>query len=381
MRSTPLPRTEFAVTENLIYLNHAATGVPPRCVQAACAEFLRAQASGGVLGSFPYELRFAEFRQRIASFVGARANEIALLRNTSEAANSLAAGLDLRSGDEVLLPDDEFPANVLPWLALRSRGVAVRFIETARERITPDVLRSVMTSRTRVVALSWVSFADGYRHDLAALAEVAHERGALLCVDAIQGLGVFPIDVAATGIDAFYGGGQKWMLALQGIAYLYVTPHLLDRLEVAFPGWRAMENMWDFLDYDQRFVADASRFEGGTLNTIGALSLGVAVEFLAKHDRVAVAEHVLALTDRLADGFANAGAVLVSLRGDAISSGIVTCVVPEKDPVEIGRALQRQGIVTTYRASGIRVSPHAYNTFDEIDALLAGLRGLSRVSR
>ncbi len=367
---TPLPRSEFPVAERVAYLNHAATGVLPRCTQEACAQFLRAQSEGAVIGTWPYELKLPEFRERLADYIGARGREIAFLRNTSEGANILALGLNLQPGDEVILPDDEFPANAVPWVALRSRGVKVRFIETARERMTPDVLRRSMTAQTRVVTLSWVSFADGYRHDLAALASIAHERGALLCVDAIQGLGAFPTDVHAMDVDALYGGGQKWMLALQGSAYIYVAPRLHERLSVAFPGWRALENMWDFLNYDQPYVRDAAKFEGGTPNLIGVLSLATSVDFLQRYDRAAVAAHVLALTDHLAEGLKRAGASVLSARGEGVSSGIVTFALPGQDPIELGKTLQRDGIVTTYRANGIRVSPHGYNTFDEIDALL-----------
>lgn len=358
------------MTERVAYLNHAATGVLPRETRDACAAFLTAQSEGAVLGTWPYELRLPEFRDRLGALLGASGKDVALLRNTSEAANVLALGIDWKPGDEIVLPDDEFPANAVPWLALRNRGVNVRFIRTAHERMTPDVLRRTIGDRTRVVTLSWVSFADGYRHDLAALAEVAHGRGALLCVDGIQGIGAFPVDVRATGVDAFYGGGQKWMLALQGVAYLYVAPSLQERLGVGAPGWRALADMWDFLNYDQPWVADASRFEGGTPNLVGVLSLASSAEFLLRYDRTAIGEHVLALTDRLCDGLARAGATVRSQRGNGVSSGIVTFDVPKRDPIELGKRLQHAGVVTTYRANGIRVSPHGYNTFDEIDALL-----------
>ncbi len=369
-RVTPLPRSEFAVADRLVYLNHAATGVLPRCTRGALEAFLRAQAEGGVLGTFPYELRMPEFRTAIARFIGASGDEIAFLRSTSEAANVLALGFDWREGDEVVLCDNEFPANAIPWLALRRRGVVVRTIETARERMTPDVLERTITARTRVVTVSWVSFEDGYRHDLVALAEIAHRHGAYLCVDGIQGLGALPVDVGAAGVDAFYGSGAKWMLALQGVAFLHVGAALRDRLALGMPGWRSMSDMWDFLNYEQPYGADASRFEGGTPNFLGALSLASSVEFFEQHDREAIAAHILALTDHLVDGLQRMGARIAAPRGKGVSSGIVTFTLPGRDSVEIGRALQREGIVTTYRASGIRVAPHGYNTLAEIESLL-----------
>jgi cysteine desulfurase/selenocysteine lyase len=349
--------------------------VIPRCTRKEIEGFAAAQSERAGPGVWPYELRLPEYRERVARFIGAKPEEIAILGNTSDGANVLALGLDWKAGDEIVLNDNEFPANAIPWLALRSRGVGIRFIETARERMTPDALRRAITPRTRVVALSWVSYADGYRHDLAALGEIAHRAGALLCVDAIQGLGAFRVNVREAGVDAFFGGGQKWLLALQGIAYLYLKAELLDRVAVAMPGWRSVRDMWDFfpLKFDQPYVAGASRFEGGTPSFLGALALASSADFLGRHDGNEIAAHVLALTDRLVEGLRSAEAEIVSERGEGVSSGIVTFNLPGQDPVALGKALQRQNIIVTARANGIRVAPHGYNTFEEIDSLLDAL--------
>ncbi len=379
---TPLPRAEFAVTERYTYLNHAAVGVLPRSTQHALDAFIAAHATGGVMGVFPYEAKMPEYRERIGRFLGASGAEIAVLRNTSDGANAIALGLDWQPGDEVILADNEFPANAIPWLALRARGVHVRLVRSDRERLTPAVLRAQMTPRTRVVAVSWVSFADGYRHDLAALAEIAHAGDALFCVDAIQGLGAFPLDVRALGIDALYGGGAKWMLALQGVGFLYVREALIERLGVGAPGWRSMHDVWAFLDYEQPYASDATRFEGGTANFIGALSLASSIELLERAGTARIAEHVLMLTDRLVDGLLRAGAELHTLRGPGISSGIVTFSMPGCESIALGKALQQaDGIVTTWRASGIRVAPHGYTTTEEIDHLVDALPRHARALR
>jgi cysteine desulfurase / selenocysteine lyase len=369
--STPLPRNEFAVTQRYVYLNHAAVGVLPQSTVTAVETFARAHGGGGVLGTYPYEARIPEFRARIAEFVGAAPADIAFVANTSAGANAVAVGLDWQPGDEVVLCDNEFPANAVPWLALRRRGVAVRLLRAERQRLTADVLRSELSTKTRVVAVSWVSYADGYRHDLSSLAETAHAAGAILCVDAIQGAGVFPLDVTREGVDALYCGAAKWLLGLQGVAFLFVRTQLAERLDVAMPGWRSMLDIWDFANYDQPYATDLSRFEGGTPNFVGALSLATSIDFLQRYGGPpAVAGHVLALTDRLCEGLQRSGAKLSTLRGEGISSGIVTFSMPGRDSVALGRALQRHGIVTTYRANGIRVAPHGYTTAGEIDRLL-----------
>jgi selenocysteine lyase/cysteine desulfurase len=369
--STPLPREEFGVTERYVYLNHAAVGVLPKSSAAALETFVLAQAGAGVLGTWAYEDRMPQIRAAIARFIGGRQNEIAVVRNSSDGANAIACGIDWQPGDEAILCDNEFPANAIPWVALRRRGVNVRVLSTARERLTETVLAREISPRTKVVTVSWVSYGDGYRHDLRALAEVAHRHGALLCVDGMQAVGAFPIDVRAEGVDALYLGAAKWMLSLQGVGFLYMREGLIDTLTLAAPGWRSMRDMWDFENYGQPYIADASRFEGGTPSFLGALSIESAIALIERCGGAgAIAAHVLGLTDRLCDGLQRLGATIASLRGETTSSGIVTFSLPGADGVELGRALQAKGIVTTHRASGIRVAPHGYNTTEEIDRLL-----------
>lgn len=368
--STPLPRELFAVTKKLAYLNHAAVGVLPQPAADALHTFIDAHAGAGVLGVAPYEAKMPAYRRAVGAYLGASGDEIAIVRNTSEGAAILASSIEWKPGDEIVISDNEFPANATPWLGLRRLGVNVRLVETQRHRLTPDVLRSMMTARTKVVAVSWVSFADGYRHDLAALAEAAHEGGALLCVDAIQGLGAFSLDVRKLGIDALYCGGAKWMLALQGVAFLYVAAQHIDRLAPLAPGWRSVEDIWDFLNYDQPLAANASRYEGGTPNFLGALSLAQSVEIFQHYGTQAIEDHVLALSDRLAEGLLRIGATLAAPRTPGTTSGIVTFTLPDTDSVALGRTLQHAGFVTTYRATGVRVAPHGYTTAEEIDAFV-----------
>lgn len=374
--STPLPRSEFAVTERYTYFNHAAVGVLPRGTREAIDGFVRAHAEGGVMGTYSYEAKMPQYRDRIGRFIGSSGEEIAILRNTGDGANVVALGLDWKPGDEIVLGDNEFPSNALPWLALRRHGVKIVLVHAAQTRLTPDALRAAMTPRTRVVAVSWVSFADGYRHDLAELAAVAHAGGALFCVDVMQALGAFPLDVRACDIDVAYAGGAKWLLALQGVSFVYVRSGLIDRLALGAPGWRSAANMWDFLDYDQPYVETASRFEGGTPNFVGALSLERSIDLIERAGPAHVAKHVLMLTDRLVEGLLHQGAEVLSPRGNGISSGIVTFRVPGIDSIELGRAIQHRGAITTWRNNGIRVAPHGYNTPDEIDLFLSLLKGV-----
>jgi cysteine desulfurase / selenocysteine lyase len=373
--ATPLVRETFELAPGLVYLNHAATGVLPVATRDALHAFIDDHAARGVLGTAPREMQVPAYRRRIAAFFGGRGEEIALLRNTNDGATILAQGFDLQPGDEIVTGANEFGANAYPWLALRERGVVVRFIDAPRERMTPDVLRRTLTPRTKLVTTSWVTFDDGYRHDLAALAEVAHAHGALFVVDGIQGLGAFPLDVRAAGIDALYGSGAKWLMALQGIGFLWLRAELLDRVAVRLPGWRSVADCWNFLDYAQPLVPDASRYEGGTANFIGALSLATSMDVLAAAGIERIGAHVLALTDRLVEGLRLQGCTVRSDRScEAVKSGIVTFLREGEDSIALGKRLQKAGFCTTYRQSGIRVAPHGYNTAAEIDAFVDALR-------
>jgi len=370
----PLAASSFALDSGLTYFNHAAAGVLPVATRDALRAMIEDHAAHGVIGTAPRELELPAYRLAIAEFVGGRRDEVALLRNTSEGATILAQGLDLGPGDEVITGANEFGANAYPWMALQQRGVAVTLIDAPRERMTPDVLRRTISSRTRVVSVSWVTFDDGYRHDLAALAEVAHAAGALFVVDVMQGLGAFPLDVSAAGVDAVYAGGAKWLMALQGVGFLWLRAELLDRVALRLPGWRSVADIWNFLDYAQPPAPGATRYEGGTVNILGALSLAASIGVLTEAGVERIGAHVLALTDRLVDGLLQQGwQVLGDRSREDVKSGIVTFRRQNVDPIALGRRLGALGFCVTYRANGIRVSPHGHNTAAQIDAFLAAL--------
>jgi cysteine desulfurase/selenocysteine lyase len=199
---------------------------------------------------------------------------------------------------------------------------------------------------------------------------VAHAHGAVFAVDAIQGLGAFPLDVTQAGVDVLYAGGAKWLLALQGVGFLYVREALLDRIATNLPGWRSTADIWNFLDYEQPWAPDATRYEAGTPNILGAFSLATSIDLLRAAGIERIAAHVLALTDRLVEGLRRKDYVLLSERNGAERSGIVTFRPRTGDPLALGKRLAAAGIVTTNRAIGIRVAPHGYNAIDEVDILL-----------
>ncbi len=330
---------------------------------------LQAQMEDGCAGILEAEAHLEEVRAQVARAIGAQDDEIAFLRSTSDGALVVANGIAWREGDEIVLSDTEFGANVHPYLNLRDRGVRVRFIRSPR-RMTVETLEEFCGARTRLVAVSYVCFADGYRHDLEALGAWCRRRGILFAVDAMQGFGHLPLPVDAWHVDFCYFGAAKWLLSPQGLSVLFVRRGLEEALRPALCSWRSVADPMNFLDYAQPLAPGARRMEGGTVNHPALAGLARSLELLMSATLPAVENHVLALTDRLIRGAGERGIEVKSELMPQNRSGIVLLGCPASDlPLIAQRAVQRR-VGVTIRDNGVRVSPHGYNTPDDIDAVL-----------
>lgn len=374
----PLPRDEFSLADGVVYLNSAVMSpLPQRAVTAMVADARRAAAQA----SAAYDSRMGEVevvRDAAATLMGVGVDDVAFVRNTTEGLGLVAAGLDWRTGDAVVVASRDHPNTVLPWRARSDAGVEV----IAVDRLGPtgalplDAFATALDAgrgRVRVVAVSWVQADTGWRADLAALARRAHAHGALLCVDAIQGLGVVPCDLAAWGVDAAAAGAQKWMLGPHGIGLAYVAPHLRDRLRVLAPG---ASSVIGAIGSELTYRTSARRFESGAHNHTGIAGLGAGLDLLADAGPDAVWAWVDHLATRLADGLGALGVEVVSARSNGERSGIVTAVLHGLDPFDAVARLERLGVVVAARGPGIRFSPHAWNTPAEVDAALAAMASL-----
>ncbi len=214
-------RSQFEVTRTLTYLNHAAAGPMSRTVVTAIERFLGDMAARGSDASDDWVARSETTRRKVARFLGATEDEIAFMKNTPDGINAISNGIRWREGDNVITLDIEFPANVYPWMNLRDRGVECRILRTENGCIDASDIIEAIDRRTRVVALSWVEFHGGLRHDLAAIGRACREAGVYLAVDAVQGAGSLVCDVEALNIDFLCAAGHKWMLGPNGIAMLY----------------------------------------------------------------------------------------------------------------------------------------------------------------
>ena len=324
------------------------------------------------LGSAGYPLwidRVASVRRQAATFIGAAPEEIAFVPNTSSGLSLVAEALPWQPGEAVLVPTPDFPANVYPWWHLSRRGV--RIIEVPRRdgRLEVADLARTRHPGARVLALSSVDFATGFAADLPAIGAFCLEHGLLLIVDAIQSLGVLPLDVKRCGIHALAAGAHKWLCGPQGIGVLYVDCGLLPRLTPPLVGWKSVTTEEDFtLHFDLRH--DAAGFEPGTLNVAGIAGLGAALELLAEIGSARVQAQVTALTGQLCAGLEQRGWSLVSPRQKSERAGIIAGVSPV-DPRELFRHLAANGVVTALRHGRLRLSPHFANNAGDINNFFA----------
>jgi len=253
---------------------------------------------------------------------------------------------------------------------LGGRGVETRRLPTDDGRVDLARLAAACDRRTRLVSVSWVGYASGWRHDLDAVAHIAHRCGALLFVDAIQGLGVFPLDVRQTPVDFLAADGHKWLLGPEGAGVFFCRQENLERLRPTGVGWGSVQGAHDFTRIDLQFKPNASRFEGGSQNMAGMIGLKASLELLRRFGASAIARRVIDLTDLACQRLEAVGAVVHSDRHPDRKSGIVSFELPGRDPTEVrARCLARQ-VALSCRAGPLPITPHAYNTADDVERLV-----------
>ena len=360
---------QFPVRERLIYLNHAA--VAPLCRRAADAMKHLADDCMG-FGSLHYKdwLDVYEgLRVAAARLVGADRSEIALVKNTSEGIATVAMGLDWKPGDRMVGFKEEFPANYYPWKRLEKKGVTVTWLSVG------DPLERIeeATRGARLLAISFVQFLSGYRAPIQAIGEICHRNNCIYLVDAIQGLGVFPLDVRTCHIDALAADGHKWLLGPEGCGILYINQALQDRVEPVEFGWTNVAGYNDYGSRDMGLRRDAGRYECGTLNTIGCFGLKASIEFLLEVGPGVIGPVVQNLGDRIATGVCHRGYELMGMRTPETGAGIVSFRKTGVDAADLVTKLRAAGITTAPRAGWVRTSPHFYISPSDVDRMLAEL--------
>lgn len=361
----------WAARGDTIYLNSASTGPLPRRTIDALAAFNEARAQPHRLSDAAIFGMLDRSRDLAARLIGASTREIALSVNTGYGVNLAAFALPLTEGDVVLAPDLEFPANVYPWMAAAERrGVEYRRVPPREGLPDEDAILAAIEEdeRVKVVAVTWVSFANGFRFDLKRLGEACRAHDAYLVVDAIQGVGVAPLDVHAADVDILSCGAQKWLLSPWGSGFVYVREGLLDELEPQQVSWMAMRGTDDFTrltDYEFVWRADARRFEQITLPYQDFAGMNASLELLTELGHDTVTAHISALVELVIEWVDTQPAVtLATPRDPAKRAGIVA--VRPANPAAASERLKAAGVIHSLREGAIRLSPHCFTSESDI---------------
>ncbi|MGA3192992.1 MAG: aminotransferase class V-fold PLP-dependent enzyme [Candidatus Bathyarchaeia archaeon] len=367
-------REQFPVTENKVFLNHAAQSPLPKPVADAIHRYTDDFSKFGT-SSIECD-RWG--KPHFAKLIGARSEEIALIENTSVGLNIAASVLQYPPGSKMVTTDLEYPSVVYPWLR-KNLGARVHYVKSVDGRVSLDDMEKAVDDKTVAVAISHVEYVNGFRHNLRVLSEVAHEHGAYLIVDAIQSVGTMPINVKTDDVDFLMAACYKWLLSPPGAAYLYVKDELIEEFEPPYVGWASVKpevfkttDFWDI--WNLKLSKTASRFEVGSSATTSFVGAAEAMKMLLNCGTENIKRIIIKLTDRLIDSIKDLGLELQTPEQKQCRSGIVNFKIGK--PQKVTDRLNKKGIVVSARANGIRVSPHFYNTEEEIDQLIEEIKKL-----
>ena len=356
----------FDLDPGIIYLNHAAVAPWPRRTAKAVAAFAEENRRFGA-AHYPRWLEVeARLRRRLKELVGAASpDDVALMKNTSEALSVIAFGLDWRADDNVVSFAGEFPSNRLVWQALAEQGVELRLADPASA--DPEAaLLALCDGRTRLLSISSVQYASGLRTRLERVGEFCRARGILFCVDAIQSLGALPFDVETSAADFVVADGHKWMCGPEGLALFWSRPEAREQLKLLQYGWHMVEHAGDFDRPDWQPAASARRFECGSPNLLGIHALEASLSLLQEIGVEEIARQLQLRMELAIQEVDRRGFELLSPRSPERRAGIVTFRVPDRDSAGLHATLMEKGVICAPRGGGIRFSPHWYTPLEQV---------------
>ncbi|MCK9606371.1 MAG: aminotransferase class V-fold PLP-dependent enzyme [Methylomonas sp.] len=363
---------EFPLTDQLIYLNHAAVAPWPKRTSDTVIAFAEQNSRFGSHFYLDWLKKEAELRRQLQTLLNAASSEdIALVKNTSEALSFVAYGLPWQSGDNIVSSNEEFPSNRLPWQSLADQGVEFRQADLGGTDTPEDALFALVDDRTRLLTISSIQFASGLRMDLPRIGEFCKQRGILFCVDAIQSLGAVQFDAQACQADFVMADGHKWMFGPEGLGVFYSTAEARAQLMLTQYGWHMMKDIHNYENVPWEIHPGARRFECGSPNMLGIQALSASLSLLLETGMETVEAKVIERSDYLKAAIADhPQLVLLSNRQSPLKSGIVVFKHQSHDNQALYQHLQQNGVVCALRGGGIRFSPHFYNSFTELDRAL-----------
>jgi selenocysteine lyase/cysteine desulfurase len=368
----------FPVRDRLIYLNHAGTSPMPRTAAEAMKQYADEDTALGSAEYGRWEARLATTRAHAARLINAEVDEIAFAKSTTLGLHNVAYGIDWKPGDVIIVEENTFPGNWLPWIIAERFG-ATRWIWPERQfRYDLGELEArLRRGGVRMVAIASANFSTGYRQDLAAIGALCRQYGALFCVDAIQTLGAFPIDVKALGIDFLSADSHKWMMGPEGAGIFYVRRDRLPLFREDVVGWLGRANFTEFHRLDLPPDPTARRFEEGAPNMGGFIAMGASIDLLVRTGPDRIAAHNRALCRVLEEGFTRLGWQVISPRDEAHASAIVCAHREGTDVARVAATLRRDhAIFGVVRRGFLRLSPHFYETTDDMRRVVEALAAI-----
>ena len=369
-------RSYFPYLKNgIIYFNHASTAPISTEVKKRIDSFVKERSEFAQDDYWAFKAVADETKSMIGEMINCSGERIAFLDNTTNGIIWLAQGIDWKPGDRIILNDVEFPANVYPFLQLREKGVEVDFIKSNNGIVTAEEIIAAIHPRTKLISISFVQFLSGYRIDLEKIGKVCREKEIIFSVDAIQGLGAVRLDVEKYNVDFLASGTQKWLLGLQGLAFIFVRKELQDKLKSAPIGWLAVKDAWNLLDFDLTTKENAERFQPGTLNNLGIYAFNSSMKLFKEFGFHEIEKKILSNSRYFIDELARIGykSPLLSFPEKHLS-GIVS--FKSENAQKIFDHLNQKKIVCSLREGYIRFAPHFYNTKQEIDLVVDTLKNI-----
>lgn len=356
-----------------IYMNHAAISPLSEPVVKELNDYIYVRSQTEIENFPEYQKVLVDTKMKLGEMINCDASRIAFMDNTSNSLNLLAQGLEWKTGDRIVLNDIEFPSNIYPFLNLKSQGVEIDIVKSHDGIVSFEDIEKAITEKTRLVSISHVQFLSGYRADIEKIGELCRNKGITFCVDAIQSMGALRVDVKKMNIDFLASGTQKWMMALQGLAFIYLTEELQEKISPKYVGWTSVQDAWNLLDYNLKLRTSADRFQNGTISAIGVVALHASIDFMRRfgHDKIeeAILGHTEYFMGRLRD---NGISPVLQNVGKNNLSGIVSFSSQKAD--EIFAELGKRNITAAVREGIVRFSPHFYNTREEIDTVAGVLK-------
>lgn len=367
-------RKLFPYLDNgIIYFNHASTGPISSPVVSRLTELLKEKSEDKIDDYTSFLKVVDETKEILAKMINCNPDRIAFVDNTSNGLNLAAQSISWKKGDRVLLNYVEFPANVYPFLNLKRFGVEVEFVKSNNGIVTADQIIQSVKPETKLISVSFVQFLSGYRVDLEKIGNFCRTNNIIFCVDGIQGIGVQPIDVTNYKIDFLSCGTQKWLMGMQGLAFIYVDENLQKKLTPANVGWLSVEDAWNLLDYKMNLKNTANVFQGGTLNSFGIYAFNTSLKIFNEYGFENAYKEILSNTKYFIERLDKIGlSCVLNKCSEKELAGIVS-IKPSK-PEEIFNIFNQRKIICSVREGLVRFSPHFYNTFEDIDKVVDELQ-------